>query len=187
MSENGSKTIAVSLIVMLLLLTGILSMYVVKPIFGFDVCEAVCGAVQWPMWWRTCSYRRVHHNQNGVRLLRDFFGIEFEQVRELILCGTLTVEAIELTLGGCIVVGVFGGMQYLYSEISRFLRAPGRHEMQHMAIFGMWLLSMSSTNLARLGIWIGVAFVARELYTVAMVYSVKIGQLIGETILEPHN
>lgn len=187
MSENGSRAIAVSIIVSLLLSTGLFSAYCVKPVFGFDLCEKVCEAVEWKMWWRNCSYYRLSPNHNGVRLLKDLFGVDFEHVREFILCGALTVEFIEVVLSGCIVMGVFGGIQYLYSEISKFLLTPGNHDMQHMAVLGVWILTMTSTNLARLGIWIGVAFVARELYYAVMVYSIKLGQMVGETILEPHN
>ena len=185
--DEGSSAMGLGVLLMLVTLAGLLNHYVLVKVMNHDISGSLSGLVNVDIWWRKCLPQQSSGGFSLGSLLRVLLQHDFYTLKGYALCSPLAVTIYEVLLGGCILLGLIGCGVYSYHDVAHLLRFPRYVDLVYMVVTVLWVKSMSITTLSRLGIWIGVAYACKEIYMRVSRYGRKIGQMVGETVLEAHN
>ena len=192
MCERGTDIISILMITLGTVLAGIAGITVTRSYFSFDVCWRICQLAHWRMWWRHCSFYRLPIKvETLLNFITSFlFKCQFIDMQTLLLCRPGTVVMIEVLLVGCVILGLLGFVIFIINESYQVYQSMRRGEninTQYIATVVCWVASLSSTDIGRLSVWLGFAVSCRASYYQIRKVGKKVGQTIGERILEPNN
>lgn len=193
MSDLAAGAMSVLAIISLVLLIGLISDYIRRKTVVIDIPLVFGEFIQWEIWWRACPIkvhvaRFIHPVM--LSMLRRFLGVDAEgRIIAEIMCSAPITRAMEIIVPGCIVVGMVATSTRLLVQTYRLISLGvdlNEHERRNLYLFGLWIASISQEHLTRFGVIIGLVVVSNMIYLRSLEYSRRLGQFMGETILEPN-
>ena len=198
LSENGVLGVTLLLTLLLVVLSGLAGVYLLHRYWGLDIAGVIYRRIGVYPWWRRCQVRTLSYSQfYALALSLADSPYPWSLIRSswrLLSSPSLSLydmwfcqlaPAIDVLFTGAALVGALGTAHFLYDEVRTVLQAGQGNDYSQLIAFVVSLISLGHRAVGRLGLCLGCAIAAREVYRVMVVQGRRTAQIIGESILSP--
>lgn len=198
MSENGVLIVTLLLTLLFVVISGIAVVSLSHRFVGTDIAGQIYRQVGVYPWWRRCRVRslslsRIHALASSLAdspypwsLIRAYWRLLSSPgfaLYDVWFCQLAPI--VDVVFTGMAVLGGLGSAHFLQDEARTLMQARQANDYSQLIAFVISIASLGHRGMGRLGLCLGCAIAAREVYRVMVVQGRRMAQTIGESILSP--
>ena len=130
-------------------------------------------------WWELCVHIDVFTQlmtegtlQNKIQFASYYYACKYDFLRNFLYTFETGILAVSIAV-------------FLTRQVSSIAELVDRRDYRNIALMGFGLCSLGNAALLRLGLFIGFAIAAKDIFDIARLRSQSLGFYLGEKILEP--